>query len=682
MKKLLILLTILLATQAFSQVKLGKSELSKFTPEDLLSFNRLSDPQISPDGKWVLYTLGTPSIEENKVSKDIYAISIDGTDIKKLTDHPSSDFHARWIDGGKKIAFLSTRMGSPQIFTKDFPKGAPRGLTTIVGGISTFRYSPDGSLIAFTSNVKMKETISDKYPNLRKSNVLAYTDLPTRHWDHWEDENVSHLFLMPAKGGPAVDIMEKEPYDVPLQPFGGTEDYYWNPNSTEITYSCKKVDDYEVSTNTDLYVYNLKTKATRNITDGMLGYDKHPVYSPDGKMIAFTSQERAGFEADKVRLMAYDLTTNAITDLTASLDQWVSQFTWSPDSKTIYFSATENGTEPLFKVDVATQKVDKLLDGMYNYSSGIDISSDGNTMVIGRTSMQEPLDLYKVDLTAEKLEAKRLSFVNSNIWVKIKEVKIEERQIESTDGKNVHTWVLYPPDFDPNKKYPMITYCQGGPQGQISHYFSYRWNLYLMASQGYVVCAPNRRGMPGFGQEWCDQISQDWGGQAMDDILEATKAVAEEPFVDNSKLACVGPSFGGYSVFWLAGNHEGLFSCFISHCGVFNLESMYGSTEELFFPNWEFGGPYWVKENAKQYEKFSPHRYVENWDTPMLVITGVYDFRVPYTQSLEAYTVLQSKNIDSKLLVFPDENHWVLSLQNALVWQSEFFEWLDTHVGQ
>lgn len=675
----LLLLIFCFAFVLNSQVKLPPAQQTVFTPEDLLSLNRLSDPQISPDGKWILYSLSSPNIEKAQFQSDIYAVATDGSETIKVTESLSKDFHARWIEGGKKIAFLSTRMGSPQIFTKPFPKGTSQGLTTVIGGISTFRYSPDGNFVAYTSDVKTKKTIRDKYPDLRRTNVYHYESIPVRAWDHWEDENRSHIFVMPANGGVGVDIMKDEDYDCPVQPFGGTEDYYWNKNSLEIIYTSKKVDNPALSTNSDLYLYSLESKETKNLTSENLGYDKHPVVSPDGKYLAYTSQERPGFEADKVKLMLYDFATGTKKELTASLDQWVVQFQWSNDSKTIYFSATEKGREPLFKVDVATAKITKIAEGDYNYSSGLCISPDDKTLIVGRTSMQESVNLYTYPANSTDSKMNQLTNVNSVIDVRVKNIKIEDKWIKTTDGEQMQVWVLYPPDFDPNKKYPMITYCQGGPQGQISHYFSYRWNLFVMASKGYVVCAPNRRGMPGFGQKWNDDISRDWGGQAMEDILAATDAIAKEPFVDNNKLTCVGPSFGGYSVFWLAGHHEKRFKAFISHCGVFNLTSMYGSTEELFFPNWEYGGPYWNKDSKKDYEEFSPHNYVTNWDTPMLIITGGKDFRVPYTQSLEAYTACQVQGIPSKLLFFPEESHWVLNLQNALVWQNEFFEWLEKH---
>lgn len=674
-KILSLILFFTLSFSLFSQVKLPESQQTIFTPKDMLSMNRLSDPQISPDGKWVLYTLSSPNIDKNTFSVDLYAVSIDGTKTIKVGDEQTKSYHGRWIEGGKKIAYLSNSMGSAQIFTKEFPpKGNGQGLTTIIGGISSFHYSPDGNLIAFSTEVKTKKTIKDKYPDLRNTNVYSYDALPVRAWDHWEDENRSHIFVMPAAGGQGVDIMEGQDYDCPLQPMGGGEDYCWSADSKKIFYSSKKVNNPAQSTNTDIYVYNLEDKSTNNLTSSNLGYDKSPVISKSGKYLAYLSQERAGFEADKVRLMLYDFATNTSKELTTSLDQWVTQFVWSNDEKTIYFVATEKGREPLFKVDVASSKIDKIAGGNYDYASGLCISDDDKTLVVGRTSMQDAANLFTYPTSSTDSKMNMITNVNAVIDVKRKNIKIEEKWVETTDGKQMQVWVLLPPDFNPNKKYPMITYCQGGPQGQISNYFSFRWNLYLMASQGYVVCAPNRRGMPGFGQKWNDEISRDWGGQAMEDILAATDAVSSEKYVDKERLSCVGASYGGFSVFWLAAHHKNRFKAFISHCGVFDLTSMYGSTEEIFFPNWEQGGPYW--ENDEDYKKFSPHNFVKNWNTPMLIITGGNDFRVPYTQSLEAFTACQVKGIPSKLLFFPDESHWVLKLQNALVWQNEFFEWL------
>ena len=676
MKSLILILCFVLTSNLFTQIKLPDSQLKPFSPSDLLDMKRVSDPQLSPDGKWLLYSMGTPSMENNKITTNIYVVKLDGSETIQITHNPASDFQARWINDGKSIAFLSTRMNSPQIFTVDFPTGKVKGLTTIKNGISTFQYSPSGEFIAFTSDVKIKENIADKFPKLPQAKVYDYTELPVRAWDHWEDASFSHLFIMTSNGKGALDIMPDEAFDTPLSPFGGVEQYDWSPESSELTYTCKKDPNYARNTNSDLYTYDLKSKITKNITKGKMGYDKDPSYSPDGKFIVFHSQERPGFEADKIRLMLFNRSNGSFTDLTTNLDQWVMENTWSNDSKTIYFTASGPGIVPLYSVDVNNGKLKKIEDGWFNFGGGMAVTPDNKSLITGRTSMMRAKDFYKVDLNGEA-EPQSITQVNSSTVARTIDLKIEEKFIEATDGKKIHTWVLYPPNFDKNKKYPMLTYCQGGPQGTISNYFSFRWNLYLMASQGYVVVAPNRRGMPGFGQEWNDAISKDWGGQAMDDIISATKAVADEDYIDNDKIAAVGASFGGYTTFWLQGHHDGLFKTFISHCGVFNLTSMYGSTEELFFPDWEYGGPYWEKDD--QYEKFSPHKYADDWETPMLIITGLKDFRVPYTQSLEAFTLLQVKNIESKLLVFPNENHWVLQLQDALVWQTEFFDWLDTY---
>ncbi|MFP4529550.1 MAG: prolyl oligopeptidase family serine peptidase, partial [Candidatus Kapaibacterium sp.] len=528
-----------------------------------------------------------------------------------------------------------------------------------------------------TSDVKVGKSVKDMYPKLDKAEARIFTDSPIRHWDEWEDENYSHLFIMPADGGEAIDLMEGEKYDTPMKPFGGSGDIAWSPDSKEIAYTSKKVAEYAKSTDSDIYIVDIATRTTREITVGMDGFDMHPLYSPDGKWIAFHSMERPGFEADRVRLMLFDRKTGNIKELPKNLDQWVDQFVWSPNSDAIYFSSGVQGIVPIFRLDVATGKWEQLTKGMYNWDYGLDVTPDGSTLVFGKRNMLRPPEYYKYELKNKR--ETQLTHANDDIYEDLAPAEIKEEWITSFDGSQVHCWVLYPPDFRPNKKYPMITYCQGGPQSMIAHYFSFRWNLYLMASEGYIVVAPNRRGVPGFGQEWNDAISGDWAGKPMQDILAATDEFRKRDYIDTNAIAAVGASAGGYAAFWLAGNHEGRFSAFISHCGVFNLESMYGATEELWFPNWEYGGPYWKPENKEFYKKNSPHEFAANWDTPIMITTGQYDFRVPYTQSLEAYQVAQVKGIPSKLIIFPEENHWILSLHNALLWQNEFFGFLKTH---
>jgi dipeptidyl aminopeptidase/acylaminoacyl peptidase len=654
-----------------------------FSAKDLYSCKRIGDVQLSPDGQWIVYVLSTPSIEDNKLYKDLYLLKSDGSETKQITDDKFADYNPRWSNDGKELAFISTRKDdTPQIFIYNIGSGVYTQVTNsdmdaCADGIGNMGWSPDNSKFFFTADVKVSEGLSDMYPELKKAEVRIYDKVPARHWDHWVDNKASHLFVIDRNGGKPKDMMEGEIWETPLSPFGGVEEIAWSPDGKEITYTSKKLagSEFVETTNSDLYSVNLETGKTVNITKGMEGFDKAPNYSPDGKWIAFHSQERGGFESDKIRLMLFNRETKEISELTKNLDQWVMGETWSSDSKNVYLNATDSGTVKLFKFDLEGNW-EYVAKDLYNYHAP-SITPDSKTIIVAKESMKEPTDIYAIN--SETLEQTQLTAVNEELMANVNDVTVTQRWVKAKDGKMIHTWVLLPPNFDETKKYPMITYCQGGPQSMIGQRFHYRWNYFMMASEGYVVMLPNRRGLPGFGQDWNDAISQDWAGMPMQDILSCTDAVAAEPWVNNDALSAVGASAGGYAVFWLAGNHEGRFKSFIAHCGVFNLTSMYGSTEELWFTNWENGGPYWDKKNSDYYVKHSPHTYVNNWDTPILIITGENDFRVPYTQSLEAYQVAQAKGIESQLMVFPKESHFVAHPQEFIVWNTQFFKWLDKY---
>jgi dipeptidyl aminopeptidase/acylaminoacyl peptidase len=665
---------------AVKPVLLATGTGNLMTPELLWSLKRVADPHISPDGKWVLYTVNTPDLEANRGNTDLYIVPAAGGMPRQLTTSPSADFNGCWSPDGGSIAFLSTRDGAPQIYVMNLSGGDARKVTSMAEGVENLAWSPDGKWFSFTSDVKLDATIRERHPDLAKVNARVYDHLPVRHWDTWEDESWCHLFIIPVEGGVARDLMPNERVDTPLKPFGGGEQICWSPDATEIAYTAKKGPRFAESTDSDIYLYALATGETRNITKGMPGFDRDPLYSPDGRRIAFHSMERAGFESDRNRLMLYDRTSGAISELSKSLDQWVGTTVWAPDSKSLYFSAEDSATVQIYRMHAGDGSWEILTSGWYNHDGGLGIARDGSFLVYGRRSMNRPTELFRHDLKTNTVRA--ITDANGEVFARIQPARIEQRWITSSDGAKVQSWVIYPPDFDPAKKYPLITYCQGGPQSTVSQFFSYAWNFLLYASQGYVVVAPNRRGLPGFGQAWNDAISRDWGGKAMQDILAATDAMLAEPYIDRARASAIGASAGGYAVFWLAGNHNKRFSAFVSHCGVFDLESMYGSTEELWFVNWDVGGPYWDPAVRPGYEKNSPHRFAQNWDTPILIITGEKDFRIPFTQSLEAFTVAQTRGIPSRLLIYPEENHWVLHPQEQILWFREFFDFLDAHCGK
>ncbi len=656
------------------------TKAEKMTPEILLKLNRISQYSISPDGKNILYTLTTPDIDENTSTSDIYMAPIKGGTPKRLTYNGNNNSNPVWSPKGDKIAFISDRDDSQQAYILDLNGGEAVQSTFMEEGISFLSWSPDGKHLAFVSDVKLDQDISEKFPKLTKLNVRIYDDLPVRHWDEWHDEKYRHLFVIPAEGGKPKDLMKGEKYDTPLKPFGSSEDIAWSPKGTEIAYVCKKVDDYELSTNSEIYVAPVYGGKSKNITRGMVGYDTHPVYSPNGKYIAFHSMERPGYESDRDRLMLYVKSNGRIREVSSNFENSVKHTIWAPNSKLLYFVSLNNdGTNQIFSTPPTKDSPTLLTEGMYNFGDkGIAITPDGKTLLLNRRNFNNPTELFT--MPAKGGSVKQITQVNNDIMKNIDRAKIESRNITSIDQKEVFCWVIYPPDFDPNKKYPMITYCQGGPQQEVSQYWSYGWNFLTMASKGYIVLAPNRRGCPGFGQKWVDEINKDYGGLAMDDIIAATRDLAQEPYVDQTRLAAVGGSAGGYAVFWLAGHNDGLFKAFISHCGLFDLVSEYGATDELWFPNWDNGGPYWEPKNARYYKENSPHSYVKDWDTPILIITGEKDYRVPYTQSLEAFTAAQANGVPSRLVYFPNENHWILHPQEKLLWYEEFFRWLKLHL--
>jgi dipeptidyl aminopeptidase/acylaminoacyl peptidase len=647
------------------------------TPEVLVTMKRISEPKISPDGKWILYNVGKPDLAENKINKDLYLITIDGKEKKQITNDASSEFGAIWSPDGKRIAFLSAKDGAPQIFSMNIDGSDLKKISNMPNGVANFSFSPDGKYISFTSDVKILQNLADRYPQFPKANVRIYDKLPVRHWDDWEDENFSHLFVMNSDGTNPVDLMPGEPFDCPLTPFGGGEEIAWSPDSKEIAYTCKKTDNFVNTTNSSVYLVPVTGGKSIDITVGLMGYDRYPLYSPDGKWIAFHSLERDGFESDRARLMLYNRQTKEITELSKTLDQWVGEIVWTKDSKKILFTAEDGPLVQIYEINVPGGEWKILTKDQNNHEDGLGLTPDGKTVVYCQRNMNRPFEIYSMNIDGSN--QKKLTSENDEIFKDLKPAIIEQKWFTAKDGKKFHAWIILPPDFDKNKKYPMITYCQGGPQSTISQYFSYRWNFMQMASMGYVIVAANRRGVPGFGQAWNDAISKDWGGMPMQDLLTATDEMCKEPYIDKNRLCAMGASAGGYAAFWLAGNHNKRFSAFVAHTGVFNVVSKYGSTEELFFPNWEFGGPYWEEKNKANYEKNSPHMYANNWDTPILISTGEKDFRVPYTQSLEAFTVAQVKGLPSEFIIYPKENHWILKVQEQALYYYEIFKFLDKY---
>jgi len=661
---------------------------NNLTPENLWKLNRVYGEQVSPDGKAVIYAQKSYQLEEDKGTSHLMKMSTDGSDTKMISDGKSSVYEAQWRPDGKKIGYLSTASGSTQLWEMNPDGSGATQITDFADGISNFKYSPDMKHISFTMDVKVEESLADKHADLPQATGKAYDNLMFRHWTQWHDYSYQHVFIATYAnkiGDPITDIMQGEAFDSPMMPFGGSEQIVWAPDGQSLVYVCKKKTgkDYAVSTNSELWQYDLSTKETKNLTDGHVGYDNEPVFSPDGNWLAWLSMARDGFESDKNMMWIRNMETGTQFPLAASLDQSFGNIVWSADAKTIYAISGVSATFQIFKLDLKKDGADKLkigafsalTDGDHNINS---ISLAGGKIIGSMNTMSKPAELYAWDIKTRAQT--QLTHANDEMLAKMKMGKVEKRMIKTTDGKDMLTWVIYPPDFDPSKKYPTLLYCQGGPQSAVSQFFSYRWNFQLMAANDYIIVAPNRRGLPSFGQEWNDQISKDWGGQAMKDYLSAIDEVAKEPFVDNDKLGAVGASYGGYSVYYLAGIHDGRFKCFISHCGLFNLESWYASTEELFFANWDIGGPYWDPSLKDAYAKNSPHRMVDKWDTPIMVIHNELDFRVPLNQGLEAFTAAQLKGIPSKLLYYPDEGHWVLKPQNGVMWHREFYDWLDTYL--
>jgi dipeptidyl aminopeptidase/acylaminoacyl peptidase len=552
-----------------------------------------------------------------------------------------------------------------------------RQLSDLKEEIEGFAFSPDGKKVLFIKRVKTAVTAPDRYPDLPGASGRVIDDLMYKHWDQWV-ESVPHPFVADVAGNKLTnvrDLLGDEPYEAPLAPFGGMEQLAWSPDSKIIAYTSRKKTgkEYSLSTNSDIYFYELATGRTRNMTDGMEGYDTNPQFSPDGTKLAWQSMERDGYESDKNRLFVMDLATGTKSYITESFDYNTDAFTWD-DENTLYLVASVEGTSQIYAADVTTRELKPITRGDYDYLS---VTTGNGNLIASRQSLSQPTELYAVDIATG--DATELSFENRDILARLRMGKVERRHIETTDGKQMLTWVVYPPDFDSTKTYPALLYCQGGPQSMVSQFWSYRWNLQMMAANGYIVVAPNRRGLPGFGQEWLEQISGDYGGQNMKDYLSAIDALAKEPFVDEEHLGCTGASYGGFSVYWLAGNHGGRFKAFLSHAGIFNLEAQYLETEEMWFANWDMGGPYWDKSNAtaqRTYEN-SPHRFVDKWDTPIMITHGELDYRILASQGMMAFNAAQLRDIPSRMLIFPDENHWISKPQNGILFQREFFRWFD-----
>jgi len=655
-----------------------KIENGLMTPEVLWSFGRIGGVQVSPDGTRVLYSVSYYSIPENKGNSEIFVMNTDGSNKEQITHTPGREAGAKWMKDGQHIAFLSSESGSMQLWIMKADGSDRKQISNQVSDINDFSFSPDETKLLFVSDVKYGQRTVDQYPDLPKASGMIVNDLMYKHWDEWV-ETVPHPFVADYKNGQienVKDILNGEPYESPMKPFGGIEQLAWSPDSKTVAYTCRKKTgkEYALSTNSDIYFYDLATGKTENKTSGMMGYDQNPVFSPDGKWMAWESMEHDGYESDKNRLFVMNLKTGVKTDLSANFDQNSAGLTWTPDSKSIYFVSCWHAVTQIYRVDVASNKITQITKGIHDYNF---VSPAKGKLIGVKQSMSKPDEIYSIDPKNGK--ETEISFENKAILDQLTMGKVEERWITTTDNKQMQTWVIYPPNFDPKKKYPTLLYCEGGPQSTISQFWSYRWNFQMMAANGYIIVAPNRRGLPGFGKEWLEQISGDYGGQNMKDYLSAIDSVSKEPYVNKDRLGCVGASYGGFSVYWLAGHHEKRFKAFIAHDGMFNLPQQYLETEEMWFVNWDLGGAYWDKNNATAQRSYanSPHLFVDKWDTPILVIHGEKDYRILASQGMAAFNAAVLRGVPAEMLIFPDENHWVLKPQNGILWQRTFFGWLD-----
>lgn len=662
-----------------------KSATGIFDIDALEALGRVSEPRVSPDGKRVLFGVSYESVPQNKSNRDLYVMNIDGTGVTRITKTAQSENSAVWIDNGTRIAFVYAEKGSsPQLWVMNADGTERHAATNIEGGIEGFLFSPDQSKVVLISTVKYNRTAADIYPDLSKATGRVIDDLMYKHWDTWVTE-IPHPFIGSFDGQTVTDlkdIMEGEPYEAPMRPFGGVESFAWSPDSKILVYTSRKKTgmEYALSTNSDLYAYNLTTGTTTNLTEGMMGYDTNPAFSPDGRYMAWLSMERDGYEADKNRLFIRDNATGQKTDLTSDWDYTIEEFVWNPNGKNIWFIAYHQGVAPIFNMEVATHKVTTVAEGLYDYTTLAPV--DNKTIVTMRHSMLRPNEIYRIGPKTKKgvKEDVALTDINGDIFAQLTMPTIEAKKVPTTDGKEMLTWVIYPPKFDASHKYPAILYCQGGPQSAVSQFWSYRWNFALMASNGYIMIAPNRRGVPGFGTEWEEQISKDYPGQNMRDYLSAVDYMkANEPAIDPARIGATGASYGGFSVYWLAGNHDKRFAALLAHAGIFNTEAQYLETEEMWFANWDMGGAFWDKDNAIAQRTFatSPHRFVDRWDTPIMISHGEKDYRILASQGMAAFNAAKMRGIPAEMVIFPDENHWILKPQNAVMWQRLFFRWFD-----
>lgn len=653
-----------------------------FDIDALEALGRVTEPAVSPDGRRILFGISYESVEQNTSNRDLYVTDLDGRNQMRITQSPKSENNAVWLDDSTIAFMYPDDNGKPQIWVMNADGSQRRCVSSVENGISGFSFSPDRKKVVIIGNVKYSRNAADIYPDLPKATGRVVDDLMYKHWDEWVTE-IPHPFIGDFDGQAVTnvaDIMDGEPYESPMKPFGGIESFAWSPDSRQLVYVSRKKTgkEYAISTNSDLYLYDLASATTKNLTEGMMGYDTMPIFSPDGQYLAWLSMERDGYEADKNRLFIMDMASGVKTDLTTEWDYTIEEFAWNPGGKSIYFIAYHQGVAPVFAIDVKTHAVTTVAEDVADFTSLAPVGE--RTLITMSHSMLRPNELFNISLDKKgRATVTQITDVNGEIFRQLTMPTVEKRMIPTTDGKEMLTWIIYPPHFDPAKKYPSILYCQGGPQSAVSQFWSYRWNFALMASNGYIMIAPNRRGVPGFGTEWEEQISKDYPGQNMRDYLSAVDYMKNEPFIDAARIGATGASYGGFSIYWLAGHHEGRFAALLAHAGIFNIEAQYLETEEMWFANWDMGGAYWEKDNAAAQRTFaqSPHRFVDRWTAPIMISHGEYDYRILASQGMAAFNAAKLRGIPAEMVIFPDENHWILKPQNAIMWQRLFFRWFD-----